>query len=244
MATNIRKSYLDTALGQIHVRSLAAAHGDEKPPLLCLHPSPYSGAYFETVMPLLNDGRRVIAADYPGYGGSYRLDQPPSIADYAQANIDSVLADESGEQLDLLGFHSGCLVAAEIALTRTGADTASAADRRAVLRSRYAEEVLLAQVAAPLALSTRPARVLEQGLGLQRRRVAKILSRSDRALEMFVDQRDFRRQRLLLLSRRVYVRLHENGFLHSWRFRPRSLPLSLRITASYSWLQPKPIDSR
>ena len=115
MSATITARYLDTYAGQVHLREIAADGTESSPPLLCLHPAPYSGRYFTTVMPMLNTGRRVIAPDYPGYGNSYRLSEPPSIEDYAQAIIDSVLANEDAE-LDLLGFHSGCLVAAEIAL--------------------------------------------------------------------------------------------------------------------------------
>ena len=114
MTQAIRKTYLDTPRGQIHVRELAALGAETAPPLLCLHPSPYSGAYYETAMPLLNQERRVIAPDYPGYGGSYRLSDPPSIEEYASAILDSVVAREEDTRIDLLGFHSGCLVGAEI----------------------------------------------------------------------------------------------------------------------------------
>lgn len=106
--TSIRKAYVETPDGQIHRRSLGA--GDAT--LVCLHPAPYSGAYFETVMPLMAGGRTVIAPDYPGYGGSYRLHEPPAIGDYA----DAMLAAHDDQPVDLLGFHSGCLVAAEMAL--------------------------------------------------------------------------------------------------------------------------------
>lgn len=115
MTVSTHKTYIDTPRGQIHVRELAAAEDDAAPPLVCLHPSPYSGAYYETAMPLLNQGRRVIAPDYPGYGGSYSLTEPPSIEEYASAMLDSVFAGEGADRLDVLGFHSGCLVGAEIA---------------------------------------------------------------------------------------------------------------------------------
>ena len=73
MSQAIEKSYLRTDAGQVHVRTLNASGSESAPALICLHPSPYSGCYFETVMPLLNDGRRVVAPDYPGYGSSYSL---------------------------------------------------------------------------------------------------------------------------------------------------------------------------
>lgn len=115
MSASITGKYLETNAGQVHLREIAADGNESGPPLLCLHPAPYSGRYFSTVMPMLNTGRRVMAPDYPGYGNSYGLSKPPSIEDYADAIIESVLASEDRE-LDLLGFHSGCLVATEVAL--------------------------------------------------------------------------------------------------------------------------------
>ena len=152
MSVSTHKTYLETPRGQIHVRELAAAGEESAPPLVCLHPSPYSGAYYETAMPLLNQNRRVIAPDYPGYGGSYSLTEPPSIEEYASAMLDSVVAREGNDRIDLLGFHSGCLVGAEIA-------------RRAPERIRHmvlidvpffdtdTQEKFYPQVAKPLELS-------------------------------------------------------------------------------------------
>lgn len=97
------------------MRHLAARETGAHAPLLCLHPSPHSGAYFETVMPLLNRTRAVIAPDYPGYGGSSPPPEPPSICDYALAMLD--LLDDIGiARADTLGFHTGCLVATEMAV--------------------------------------------------------------------------------------------------------------------------------
>jgi pimeloyl-ACP methyl ester carboxylesterase len=116
MNAAIQKAYLPGENGQVHIRSLAASSAETQAPLLCLHPAPYSGSYFESVMPMINTGRRVVAPDYPGYGNSYPLTEPPSIGDYAAAMTDAVLGAEDSPKVDLLGFHSGCLVAAEIAL--------------------------------------------------------------------------------------------------------------------------------
>lgn len=114
--TAIRKDYVDAPDGQVHRRRLESDGDVRHPALVCLHPAPYSGAYFTTVMPMLNDGRTVIAPDYPGYGGSYPLTAPPSIGDYAAA----MLATIDDDRVDLLGFHSGCLVAAEMAILAPG----------------------------------------------------------------------------------------------------------------------------
>lgn len=109
----IRKGYVTTTQGQVHWRRINAGNKDAAP-LICLHPAPYSGLYFTKLMPLL--GRDVIAPDYPGYGGSTRLPGAPSIADYAAAMLECVDALGLEEDVDLFGFHSGCLVAAEMSL--------------------------------------------------------------------------------------------------------------------------------
>lgn len=88
--------------------------------LVCLHPAPSSGLYFTTAMPLLNAGRQVVAPDYPGYGGSDPLDvqsdSNPTIADYANAMLEFLSSIDIDGPVDILGFHTGCLVAAEMAL--------------------------------------------------------------------------------------------------------------------------------
>lgn len=116
--TEIRKVYGDTSSGQVHARITEAQGGDALPPLVCLHPAPSSGLYFQTVLPMLSDGRQVIAPDYPGYGGSDRLSGPPTIEDYATAMLE--LLDDLGidRPVDVLGFHTGCLVGSEMALAR------------------------------------------------------------------------------------------------------------------------------
>ncbi len=112
---NIERRYHACRFGELHVRRLPARDAATHPPLLCLHPSPHSGAYFATVMPLLNRARDVIAPDYPGYGGSSPPPAPPSIDDYAVAMLE-LLDDMEVARVDALGFHTGCLVAAETAL--------------------------------------------------------------------------------------------------------------------------------
>ena len=109
----LKKRYHRTHYGQVHSRTLEATGDETQRPLLCLHPGPSSGLYFSNVMPLLNQGRRVIAPDYPGYGGSDPLDTPPDIGDYAQAMLQAFTQESS---MDVLGFHTGCLVATEMAL--------------------------------------------------------------------------------------------------------------------------------
>ena len=185
MSATITGKYLETNAGQVHLREIAADGNESSAPLLCLHPAPYSGRYFSTVMPMLNAGRRVMAPDYPGYGNSYGLSEPPSIEDYANAIIESVLASDGTESLDVLGFHSGCLVAAEIALA------APERVRRLLLIDipyfdRDTQAAFAGKVAQPMPL-TFDAGCLEKAWDFN------VASRQDivpleRALELFVDQ--------------------------------------------------------
>ena len=86
------------------------------PDLYCLHPSPFSGLAYTNVMPMLAQNRRVIAPDYPGYGGSDPFKAHPSIAEYAEAML-AVMDDLTrGGTVDLTGFHTGNLVAGEMSL--------------------------------------------------------------------------------------------------------------------------------
>lgn len=113
-------SYVDTAAGQLHVRSWEGA--PDSPVAVCLHPVPYSGRYFHAFAAAYREHGRVIALDLPGYGGSARLEEPPTIETYATV---------VGEALDALserrrapagympvGFHTGSAVGGELAVSR------------------------------------------------------------------------------------------------------------------------------
>lgn len=113
--SKIVRHYADTSFGQVHVRCFKPEDKDRKPPLICLHPAPSSGLYFTTVMPMLGRGRHVTAPDYPGYGGSDAQAGPCTIADYASAVVEALGFLSVNRKIDVLGFHTGCLVAAEIA---------------------------------------------------------------------------------------------------------------------------------
>ena len=109
----MRKGYSDSAHGQIHWRM--EGEPGSAPDLYCLHPAPFSGVAFTTIMPHLAMDRRVVAPDYPGHGGSDALAEPPRIEGFAEA-MAAVIDDMSaGGPVDLLGFHTGCLVALALA---------------------------------------------------------------------------------------------------------------------------------
>lgn len=115
----IERQYADTSFGQVHVRSHYPIGDDNRPPLICLHPAPSSGLYFTTVQPMLARNRHVSAPDYPGYGGSDPQEKPLSVAEYANAILETIAFLSFNQPVDLLGFHTGCLIAAEIAHSST-----------------------------------------------------------------------------------------------------------------------------
>ena len=74
--SGIRKGYADGQFGQVHWRALGQG---ARPDLVCIHPAPFTGVAFSTIMPHLARDRRVIAPDYPGYGGSDPHRPDPSV---------------------------------------------------------------------------------------------------------------------------------------------------------------------
>jgi pimeloyl-ACP methyl ester carboxylesterase len=117
MVVHMQRFLIDTPTGQVNVRKWPARSRTAARPLICLHPCPYSGAYFQTLAGYLDSGRDVYAPDYPGYGGSDPLSATPAIGDYARAVGAAIAAcAEPGQQVDFLGFHTGCLVAADLAI--------------------------------------------------------------------------------------------------------------------------------
>lgn len=108
------KGYSDGPFGQIHWRMWGERQTGGAPDLYCLHPAPYSGVAYQNLAPLLATKRRVIAPDYPGYGGSDPISGTPSIDDYAKSIAALIDHLSGGEGVDLVGFHTGCLVGAEL----------------------------------------------------------------------------------------------------------------------------------
>ena len=101
-------------------RSWEPAGGAHKNPLILLHPLPQSASFFAAIAPLLADDRFVFAPDYPGYGASWPLEGPPTIRLYAQSVMEAWQAQNISQKPDLFGFHTGCLVGAELALSCPG----------------------------------------------------------------------------------------------------------------------------
>ena len=113
----MERDYASTRLGQIHARFFGALRESAAPALVCLHPFPYSGGFFETIAPLLSGRRLVCAPDSPGFGGSDAPAQMLSMEEIATTILEALAGwgDRLTAPFDLLGFHSGCLLAVEMA---------------------------------------------------------------------------------------------------------------------------------
>lgn len=119
----IKRSYADSRYGQVHYRIAQGTPADGNAPgtpILCLHQTPSSSADWLPVMEPLANGRTVIALDTPGYGMSDAPPEPASIEDFAGV-ADRLMSDLAGSgaipggAYHIMGFHTGSLIATEIA---------------------------------------------------------------------------------------------------------------------------------
>ncbi len=119
-ATSIERAFVDGPFGQVHVRIARPAGESGKTPLVLFHASPYSSHYFLPFMEEMARDRIVIAMDTPGYGDSDAPPAPPSIANYAASAAQALqqLGYGDGAAVDILGYHTGGLIAAELALAQ------------------------------------------------------------------------------------------------------------------------------
>jgi len=113
----LRRGYFESPYGQLHVHNAIPAGGgfDEGTSLLCLHATPRSGASMLPLLALMGLDRSVYAPDLPGYGNSDAPPERPAIADYANAIV-QFCTTMRFRHLDLLGYQTGALVAAEVAI--------------------------------------------------------------------------------------------------------------------------------
>jgi pimeloyl-ACP methyl ester carboxylesterase len=107
-----RRAYVDTPNGQVHFYDT----GGEGRPLVLLHQSPTSSVDFSGVFPILKAaGLRLIAIDGPGMGLSDPPPRPTTVDDFVDA-VFGVLDHLKVRQADVLGHHTGALVAVEAAV--------------------------------------------------------------------------------------------------------------------------------
>jgi pimeloyl-ACP methyl ester carboxylesterase len=119
VTVHLRRMYVDCRFGQLHVHTAFPSSGgfDELTPLVCVPPGPLTGRVFARFASDLGNDRSVYAPDLPGCGDSDAPETVPSIADYAAA-VGDLLDSLRLRSVDLLGYQSGSLVAAELAIAR------------------------------------------------------------------------------------------------------------------------------
>lgn len=118
----VKRTYVDGPFGQVHCR-VAKPENPTRPPLVLLHMSPKSSKEFNAAMPFMARDRTVIAPDNPGHGESDPTAAAPSISDFASSCAVAVQSFVS-EPAHLLGYHTGSMVAVEMA-DRSPDDTLS-----------------------------------------------------------------------------------------------------------------------
>lgn len=113
----IRRAYTSCRYGQMHYLEgqpqTAAA-----PTLVLLHQNPSSSFEYAGLLAEMAKDRWVIALDTPGYGMSDAPPAPPGMAGYAAAFSDGLDALGVTGPIDIYGFHTGTLLATELALAR------------------------------------------------------------------------------------------------------------------------------
>ncbi len=120
-----KRRYVEGRFGQIHVyiaRPWSPTDTVLKTPLMCFHPTPYSGDYYKDFIAELGRDRIAMAMDTPGYGKSDRPPEPQFMDQLAGAAGDALdvlgYGAAGAGPVDVLGYHTGCFIAAELAIIR------------------------------------------------------------------------------------------------------------------------------
>ncbi|MGJ8562532.1 MAG: alpha/beta fold hydrolase [Alphaproteobacteria bacterium] len=113
---NIVRDYVDGPFGQLHYYE-AGDRKSRKTPLVLFHPTAVSGDYFHDYMLEMAKDRFVVALDTPGYGKSDPPSERQSMTKLADALGDGISA-LGLKKVDLLGYHTGCYLATELAILR------------------------------------------------------------------------------------------------------------------------------
>ncbi len=120
-----KRHYVDGRFGQIHVhiaRPLDQGTESLKTPLMCFHPTHFSGDYYRDFIAEMGRDRIAMAMDTPGYGKSDRPPEPQLMDQLAGAAADALDALGYGANgagpVDVLGYHTGDFIATELAILR------------------------------------------------------------------------------------------------------------------------------
>jgi pimeloyl-ACP methyl ester carboxylesterase len=110
-----RRSYVDTRLGQVHVRRVAGTGQGTAVPILLIHQTPWYALEYSRVSPLLAAaGHVVLAPDTPGFGFSPAPTGEPDLPAYADALAEVLEAFDAPHAI-IVGHHTGAALAALLA---------------------------------------------------------------------------------------------------------------------------------
>jgi pimeloyl-ACP methyl ester carboxylesterase len=115
-SATITRGYLPGRYGQVHYRE-AGTRGAQ-PALVLLHQNPASSFEYEPLIQAMAKDRYVVAFDTPGYGMSDAPPAPLDMAGYAACFAEAlqVLGLDGPAACDVYGFHTGALLAVELAI--------------------------------------------------------------------------------------------------------------------------------
>jgi pimeloyl-ACP methyl ester carboxylesterase len=107
----LRRGYVDSRYGQLHVTEAGRRLRGVAPTLICLHATAYSSRSLAPLIAELGLRRHVVAIDTPGYGGSDGPPHPIAIEDYARTLVDALGVLGLEEPADVFGYHTGATIA-------------------------------------------------------------------------------------------------------------------------------------
>ena len=119
MTIHLRKMYVDSRFGQLHMHTAFPSSGgfDELTPLICIGSPSLTGRAFRPVLRDLGRDRSVYAPDLPGSGESDGPHETSTVADYAAACVD-LIDSLRLRHVDVMAYHAGSTAAIELALAR------------------------------------------------------------------------------------------------------------------------------
>ena len=115
-AGRVHRRFIDGADGQVHIHAAEPSQVSAAP-LVCFHMSPNSGRIWHALIGEMSRDRVAVAPDTPGFGESDAPKTAPEIEDYARA-MAGVIETLGLGQVDVMGYHTGSITCAELALQR------------------------------------------------------------------------------------------------------------------------------
>ncbi|MFN8058400.1 MAG: alpha/beta hydrolase [Vicinamibacterales bacterium] len=112
----VRRSFMDTRDGQLHLRLVMPANATNTP-CLCIHHTPVASRSFLPLLRRAGATRMALAPDLAGHGDSDIPPTRPTIGDHAWTM--GRIVDQLGiREIDVIGHGAGAVVAVELARSR------------------------------------------------------------------------------------------------------------------------------